>query len=194
MQPGLGIHPVEVEDMVSFYAFLDLKPRGRCRIRLSKTPISLMQGAKEVAAALELALGLHLGETSADGAFTLEWTSDIGMADQEPAALIDGKILTELTPDDVPDIIAALRQSPGTALPKNSVRSSLALAGPLLAMPFAAGDGIRAALTRSPDQVVEEITKAKLRGRGGAGFPTGMKWRLTRKAVGQGPLCRLQRR
>ena len=60
----LGIHPVEVEDMVSFYAFLDLRPRGRCRIRLSKTPISLMQGAKAVARAFELALGLRLGETS----------------------------------------------------------------------------------------------------------------------------------
>jgi [NiFe] hydrogenase diaphorase moiety large subunit len=33
--------------------------------------------------------------------------------------------------------------------------------------------------------VIEEITRAKLRGRGGAGFPTGMKWRLTRKAVGK---------
>ena len=181
----LGIHPVEVEDMVSFYAFLDLRPRGRCRIRLSKTPISLMQGAKAVARAFELALGLRLGETSADGAFTLEWTSDIGMADQEPAALIDGKILTELTPDDVPGIVAALRQSSAAALPKTMVRSSLVHPGPLLAGPRKAGDGIRAALTRSPEKVIEEITSAKLRGRGGAGFPTGMKWRLTRKAVGQ---------
>jgi hypothetical protein len=52
----------------------------------SKTPISFMKGAKEVARAFEEALGISLGETSADGAFTLEWTSDIGMADQEPAA------------------------------------------------------------------------------------------------------------
>jgi [NiFe] hydrogenase diaphorase moiety large subunit len=48
---GLGIHPVEVEDMVSFYAFFDRQPRGRYRIRLSKTPISFMKGAKEVARA-----------------------------------------------------------------------------------------------------------------------------------------------
>ena len=182
---GLRIHPVEVEDMVSFYAFLDLRRRGRCRIRLSKTPISLMQGAKAVAHAFEFALGLRLGETSANGAFTLEWTSDIGMADQEPAALIDGKILTELTPDDVPGIVAALRQSSAAALPRAVVRSSLVHPGPLLAGPRKAGDGIRAALTRSPEKVIEEITSAKLRGRGGAGFPTGMKWRLTRKAVGQ---------
>ena len=107
---GLGIHAVEIEDMVSFYAFFNREPRGRFRIRLSKTPISFMKGAKEVARAFEEALGISLGETSADGAFTLEWTSDIGMADQEPAALINGMVLTALTPEDVPHIVAALRQ------------------------------------------------------------------------------------
>ena len=67
----LGIHAVEIEDMVSFYAFFNRKPRGRFRIRLSKTPISFIKGAKEVARAFEETLGLSFGGTSADGAFTL---------------------------------------------------------------------------------------------------------------------------
>ncbi len=69
---GLCIHPVEVEDMVSFYAFLDREARGRNRIRLSRTPISLIAGARDVAQAFEEALGLTLGGTSPDGQFTLE--------------------------------------------------------------------------------------------------------------------------
>ncbi|MFP4036300.1 MAG: FAD-dependent oxidoreductase, partial [Desulfobacteraceae bacterium] len=36
----------------------------------------------------------------------------------------------------------------------------------------------------SPDQVIEKVTSARLRGRGGAGFPTGRKWRLARDAKG----------
>jgi [NiFe] hydrogenase diaphorase moiety large subunit len=194
---GLGIHPVEVEDMVSFYAFFDREARGRNRIRLSRTPISLIKGAKEVARAFEAALGLVVGETSADGQFTLQWTSDIGMADQEPSALVNGVILTALTPEDVPQIVAALRQEnesglppypPHAAqsanLPKATVGPSLVQAGPLLTAPPGRGACLKAALGLAPEKVIEEIVQSKLRGRGGAGFPTGMKWRLTRKAAG----------
>jgi len=182
---SLGIHAVEVNETVSFYAFLDRAAKGRNRVRLSKTPVSFLKGAEAVAAAFEQALGLSMGDTSDDGAFTLEWTSDIGWADQEPAALVNGLVLTELTPADVPSIIARLRQAPDLAGPPPSkVRSSLVQSGPLLSVLQARAAGLRAALALTPDAVIETITASKLRGRGGAGFPTGMKWRLTRKASG----------
>ncbi|MGA2289664.1 NAD(P)H-dependent oxidoreductase subunit E [Bradyrhizobium sp.] len=196
---GIGIHRVEIEDTLSFYSFLDRAPRGQFRIRLSKTPISFMKGAEDVARAFEAELGIELGATSLDGKFTLEWTSDIGMADQEPAALVNRVVLTALSPADVPGIVGALRQlgndgglppfpvhpSEGIMLPKARVASSLVQSGPLLSGARGRADGIVAALARSPDKVIEEITSARLRGRGGAGFPTGLKWRLTRKAAGK---------
>jgi len=43
------------------------------------------------------------------------------------------------------------------------------------------GEGLRAALQRSPDEVIEEVRRSGLRGRGGAGFPTGTKWRSVRE-------------
>jgi [NiFe] hydrogenase diaphorase moiety large subunit len=194
----LGIHPVEIEEMVSFYAFFDRQERGRNRIRLSNTPISVMKGARDVARAFEEALGIRLGETTADGAFTLQWTSDIGLADQEPAALVNGIPLAALTPEDAPLILAALRQAgdpsalpaypPSAAdaarLPNAPIRSSLVQAGPLLGGSPDKAAGLRAALALTPEAVIDEITASKLRGRGGAGFPTGLKWRLTRKATG----------
>ena len=186
---GLAIHAVEVEDMVSFYAFFDRQPRGRFRIRVSRTPVSLMQGAGGVVQAFQTELGLSVGGTSADGAFTLEWTSDIGMSDQEPSALINGRVFTLLTPTDVPAIVSALRAGDASvwqaSLPKAQVGSSLMQPGPLLSgSRDDRGAGIRAALALAPERVIEEITASRLRGRGGAGFPTGMKWRLCRKAVG----------
>jgi [NiFe] hydrogenase diaphorase moiety large subunit len=179
---GLGIHAVEVEEMVSFYAFFDSEPRGRNRIRLSKTPVSFLKGAPDVARAFEDALGIRMGETTADGAFTLQWTSDIGLADQEPAALVNGIALAELTPADATLILAALGNA--AEPPKLATKSSLVQAGPLLSGPPTRAAGLKAALAMTPEAVIEEITKSKLRGRGGAGFPTGMKWRLTRKATG----------
>jgi [NiFe] hydrogenase diaphorase moiety large subunit len=202
---GLGIHAVEVEDMVSFYAFLDSVPRGHCRIRLSRTPISLMKGAGDVAAAFEAALDISIGETTSDRAFSLEWTNDIGMADQEPACLLNFTVLTNLKASDVPEIVATLRaqlidpnarnegdmarwkpHAPADdKLQKFRMQPGLVHAGPLLSGQIGHGDGIRAAIALPPDKVIEEITHAQLRGRGGAGFPTGMKWRLTRKATGK---------
>ncbi len=195
---ALSIHPVEVEDMVSFYAFLNREPKGRFHIRLSKTPVSMMKGALAVATAFVAATGAAIGSTSKDGEFTLEWTSDIGMADQEPAALINGTVITSLAPKDVDPIVAALRQHhadnavllfpgsgvQGAGLPKAQIGKSLMNSGPVVFQSATTlADGLRAALARSPEDVIQQMTKAKLRGRGGAGFPTGLKWKLCRQSV-----------
>ncbi|MFA5120892.1 NADH-ubiquinone oxidoreductase-F iron-sulfur binding region domain-containing protein [Zavarzinia sp.] len=195
----LHVPPVDVRDMVSFYAFLNLSPKGRFHIRLSRSPVSLIKGAQAVADAFAAAIGVAMGETSADGHFTLDWTSDIGMADQEPAALINGTVVTRLEPADAAPIVAALRQrdganslplfpggdAAGAALPKAVVASGLELRGPVLLGAAAAdGQGLRAALDLAPEEVIREVTRSRLRGRGGAGFPTGMKWKLCRQAPG----------
>ena len=65
---GLGIHAVEVEDLVSFYAFLNREPKGRFDIRLSKTPVSLMKGAAEVAQAFASAAGAAIRSARCAGA------------------------------------------------------------------------------------------------------------------------------
>ena len=44
--------------------------------------------------------------------------------------------------------------------------------------------GLESCLSRTPEQVIEEVRASGLRGRGGAGFPTGVKWNLTRQSTG----------
>ncbi|MBV8094917.1 MAG: NAD(P)H-dependent oxidoreductase subunit E [Acetobacteraceae bacterium] len=196
---SLGIHAVEVEDMVSFYSFFSRERKGRFHVRLSKTPVSLMKGAAKVAQAFAAASGAAIGTASPDGEFTIEWTSDIGMADQEPSALINGTVVTALSPSDARSIIAALRAAPAdvdppvfrapdprvAALPQARVASHIMKAGPIIFQRRRRGDGVRAALGLSPESIIQEIIKAKLRGRGGAGFPTGLKWKFCRKSPGQ---------
>jgi [NiFe] hydrogenase diaphorase moiety large subunit len=49
------------------------------------------------------------------------------------------------------------------------------------------GQALRAALERGPQAMLDEIKAGKLRGRGGAGFSTGLKWEACRNAAGNGP-------
>jgi NADH-quinone oxidoreductase subunit F len=58
-------------------------------------------------------------------------------------------------------------------------------------------DGYKAvqkALAMKPDDIINEVKNSGLRGRGGAGFSTGMKWSFVPEAIGQAEICALQRR
>lgn len=110
----LGTSPAEVQGVVTFYAFLGTRPRGRHVIRVCRTLSCRMAGGQAVADALEAALGIPFGSTTPDGAITLEWANCIGQCDHAPAALADDRPLRGLTPERVPDVVAALR-APGSA-------------------------------------------------------------------------------
>ncbi|MCB0217440.1 MAG: NAD(P)H-dependent oxidoreductase subunit E [Chloroflexi bacterium] len=192
-----GCRRVDVERVVSFYAFLSPEPRGEIVIRLSNDLPDLMHGARAVAAAMEDELGIAMGETTPDGRFTLVWTPCIGLSDQAPAALVNSVPVTELTPDKARAMLRELREhrdprqlvktfgdgKNASPLIAAMVRNNLRQAGPVL---FAGDLDHEAALTRTlsmiPERVIEEVKASKLRGRGGAGFPTGVKWYFARQA------------
>ena len=91
----LHVHRVEVESMVSFYAYLSRTPQGKVVIRLCNDVIDQMAGAEEVARAFEDELKIKVGQTTPDGQITLEYTPCIGMCDQAPAALVNDVVVTE---------------------------------------------------------------------------------------------------
>lgn len=105
----LGAAASEVQGVVTFYAFLGVRPRGRHVIRVCRTLSCALAGAREVAAALEAQLGVEIGGTTADGAVTLEWANCIGLCDTPPAALADEQGLGHLTPAVVGEVVAEVR-------------------------------------------------------------------------------------
>ncbi|MFH0916282.1 MAG: NAD(P)H-dependent oxidoreductase subunit E [bacterium] len=94
----LDIHPVEVYAVATFFAFLNPELEGRYVFRLCRTLSCEFEGKEQVAKQLEEDLGIAFGETSADGNFSLEWANCMGMCDQGPAMLVNGKVYTQLTP------------------------------------------------------------------------------------------------
>ncbi len=194
----LDLPRVEVEGVVSFYSFHATEPRGRVVIRLSDDVIDRMAGYDAVRAAFEEALGIRLGETTPDGRFTLERTACIGMCDQAPAALVNDVVVTALSSDKARRIVRALREHGDPSklvhrfgdgnnahpLVRSMVENNLKKAGPIVFSTQARGEAIRKALAISPAEVIRAVKTSRLRGRGGAGFPTGMKWEFARAAPG----------
>jgi [NiFe] hydrogenase diaphorase moiety large subunit len=194
----LGIPRVRVDGAVTFYAFFTKEPIGQIAIRLSSDIIDKMQGAQDVAEALSDELGIEFGQTTADGAFSLHWTSCIGMSDQAPAALVGDTVVTGLTVEKARQMVAALRdhahppklvQELGDgnnahplihAMVKNHIHEQ----GSIIFGPINRGEAILKALGMTPVEVMRAMKTSRLRGRGGAGFPAGLKWEFTRAAEG----------
>jgi len=187
-----------VESLVSFYAFFSQKPKGKVVIRLCEDVIDEMNGAANVAKAFEEAFGISFGQTTPDGMVTLEWTPCIGMSDQAPAALVNDVIVTHLDGDKA-RAIAQLIKEHGTDAPlvktlgdsnngrdliRSMVVNNIRMKGPVVLDAFASGVALQKAVAMTPAEVIRDIKTSRLRGRGGAGFPTGMKWDFTRQAAG----------
>ncbi len=193
----LSTHRIEIEGLVSFYSFFSENRKGKIIIRLCDDIIDRFAGIERVAKVFSEELGIGIGETSSDWNFSLEFTPCIGMSDQAPAALINETVVTKLTPESAGVIARSLKKNLDTsalvkkkgdgnnadrlvnAMVENNIRKKGEV---LLGDNVRAEAGLRKALKKKPEEVIQEVLDSGLRGRGGAGFSTGLKWSLARKA------------
>ncbi|MBN2348735.1 MAG: NAD(P)H-dependent oxidoreductase subunit E [Bacteroidales bacterium] len=196
----LHMSEVDVEQTVSFYHFFSLIPTGKYKIYLNNSAVSNMMGRAEVAATFEKELGIKFGQLTPDGQIGLFETSCIGMNDQEPAAIINNLIFTKLTPFRVKEIVRDIKEEKpvvemfsasfgdgknASELIRSVVSNNIRKIGPILDPNYKPGEAIKQIVKMTPTQVIEEIKKSNIRGRGGAGFPTGLKWEFCRNASGK---------
>lgn len=193
---AVGVTRIAVEGVASFYAFLSLAPKGRVTIRLCDDIIDRFSGLDAVVAAFEAELGIKMGETSADQAFSLEFTPCIGLCDQAPAAMINKVVAARLTAERATAIARALKLGLSAedalvadqvllspyqrvrALVENNIRQP----GEVLLGPVPEDAGLRAAIDLAPSAIIDAVEASGLRGCGGAGFTTGRKWRFAAQA------------
>jgi len=193
---AVSIPRVEVESTVTFYAFLSKEKKGKIVIRLCNDIIDRLAGMDVVAQAFKDELGIDFGETTPDGLISLEYTPCIGMSDQAPAGVVNDEVITYLSTDKAREIVRTLKKTGdpkklvsrlgdgknADPLVNSMVHNNIRKKGEVIFADYPDGAGLKKTLTMSPVEVINEVTNARLRGRGGAGFPAGMKWQFTRAA------------
>lgn len=194
----VGVQRVDVESVVSFYSFLSSEGKGKIIVRVCNDVVDVMKGAKDIAKAFSEVLGVDIGQTAKDGSLSLEYTPCIGLSDQAPAILVNDVALTNMTVEKAKLIAKELKNggSPESLtkefgdgnnaddLVRSIVQNNIIKEGSVIFADRKAEAGLEKAITMSSADVISLIKSSKLRGRGGAGFPTGMKWDFTRAAKG----------
>jgi len=179
----LDLSPAQVHDTASFYTMFRLKPEGRALIEVCTTLSCALSGAEELLEHTCRRLGVRPGETSADGRFTVKGVECLAACGGAPAVQVDGEWLEHATAADIDRVIAGEKvrrrfewpKSPGEHILFQNVWKE----GSTSIDVYRASGGYAKLgewLNLPPEAIVETVKKSNLRGRGGAGFPTGMKW------------------
>ena len=185
---ALHLTLAHVEGVATFYRFFHTRPVGRTRVLFSDNITDRMLGSHALMDRLCQRLGIQPGEVDAQGRFSVDKASCTGLCDQGPALLVNHhQVVTRLDAariDQLADLLLA--DVPVTDWPADwfHVENRVYLAGPLLSGIPSDAPALPAVLAREPQALIDELARAGLRGRGGAGFPVARKWQACRQTPG----------
>lgn len=197
----LGLQPINVWELVTFYPMFTAKPRGKFHIKVCRTLSCELCGCGGILERLRRKLGVGLDENTADGQFTISTVECLAACGTGPVMMVNDELFENLTPDKAEAIVDRIKstgklesQQLPPVLAAHPLEKRILLAN--MSKPGYTGSladyeregGYRAlqkALTMKPDDIVAEVKNSEIRGRGGAGFPCGMKWSFLAKGTGK---------
>jgi len=190
---SVGLPRARVEGVAGFYSFFHLEPVGQYRVLFSDNITDRMLGSAELMERLCNKLWLERGKISEDGLVSVDTTSCTGLCDQGPALLVNGRALTRMSAERIDRISELIRaQAPLADWPPEYfvIEDNIRRRDVLLGGDWPAGEAIRAAIARGAEAMLAEMKLSNLRGRGGAGFTTAIKWESARNAPchGENPM------
>lgn len=109
----LNIKPIEVYEVASFYTMYNLKPVGKCLIEVCQTGPCWLRGADDIVEHFEKKLNIKVGETTADGMFTLKTVECLGSCGTAPMLQCGADYYENLTTEKVDTLIEKLRATEG---------------------------------------------------------------------------------
>ena len=105
----LGMRPIQVYEVATFYSMYDLKPVGRHKINICTNISCMLCGSDTIVKHLEKRLGIKLGETTPDGKVTLKEVECLAACCGAPMFQIGKTYYENLTPQRVDEILASLK-------------------------------------------------------------------------------------
>jgi NADH-quinone oxidoreductase subunit F len=192
----VGMAVSHVREAVSFYTLFRTQAAGRRELRVCTSLPCMVRGAEEVLAQIKDRLRISPGETTPGGELTLTEVECLCACEMAPMAQLDEQFVGPL---DTETLEAVLRKALAPSDASGSLRDPephVSTDGPVLSTRFGDPDGTwweayvarggyaaaRKALSMTPAEIIDEVSRASLRGLGGAGFPTGRKWSFIPKA------------
>ena len=107
----LRLEPIEVYEVATFYSMYNLKPVGRYIFEVCWTGPCMLKGSDDIIAYIKQVLGIGVGETTADGMFTLKAVECLGACGYAPMMQLGKYFREHLTPAKVDGIIAECRNT-----------------------------------------------------------------------------------
>ncbi len=101
----LGMPRIRVYEVATFYTMYNLKPVGKHFVQICTTTPCWLRGSDDVVKACERKLGIGLGETTADGQFTVIEVECLGACGFATPILVDDDFIESVTPEKVPGIL-----------------------------------------------------------------------------------------
>jgi NADH-quinone oxidoreductase subunit F len=195
----LELREVQVEETLEYYSMLHRKPWGKNHVQVCTNVACMLRGGNELLDRAKKRLNIGNKETTSDGVFSLEEVECIGACTGAPAMQVNYDFYENLTPlkfDRIIETLDAGRKPDAEPVTSGALHPRSPAEVPLISKrwgvpnsrkidTYLQNEGYQAlekALKEmTPEQLIDEVKKSGLRGRGGAGFPTGMKWSFVPK-------------
>ena len=195
----LGLNELQVTETMAYYSMLRRQRAGKFHVQVCTNVSCMLRGGNKLYEFVQKRLEIGHKETTEDGVFSLEEVECLGACTGAPAMQVNYDFYENLTIERTTQIFEALEagRKVQTSTPiTGSVKERHSAEVPVISRLFGVKDshklqvyvahdgykGMERALKElTPEQVIDEVKKSNLRGRGGAGFPTGMKWSFVPK-------------
>ena len=195
----LDLNNVQIEETLAYYSMLRRKPMGKYHVQICTNVACLLKGGYSVLDRAKKRLEIGHKETTTDGVFSLEEVECIGACTGAPAMQVNYDFYENLTALKFDRVIEELdlgKRPEPEPVTSGALHMRHPAETPLISKNWGIQDShkidvylrqggyqalAKALKEMTSEAIIEEVKKSNLRGRGGAGFPTGMKWSFVPK-------------